>query len=92
MSANKPCRGGRIAPPNIIIISMDDASAVLSPSLSIARVNTFDHIIELKRPIAKSAQIDQEAKLPKTFIPTNNKALFTTANMASERAGLDFPR
>lgn len=88
-SANKPCNGGSNAPPTIIIISMEEAEAVCLPKPSIDRVNTFPHIIELKRPIAKihqtaicGADMKEEIIRPK----------LTIANIPKLNAGIPFPK
>ena len=88
-SASIPCKGGNTAPPSIIIISIEDASAVRFSNPSIARVKTLDHIIELNNPIASN---DQIAIGPLKSIAVQIKTTFNNANMASRRDGMPFPR
>ena len=88
-SASIPCKGGNTAPPSIIIISIEDASAVRFSNPSIARVKTLDHIIELNNPIASN---DQIAIGPLKSIPDANKTIFNNAKIANKRDGLPIPR
>ena len=89
VSASIPCKGGKTAPPRIIIISIEEASAVRFSNPSIARVKTFDHIIELNKPMANN---DQTAIVPLESIAVQIKTTFSNANMASRRDGMPFPR
>ena len=87
-SANKPCKGGRTAPPTIIIINIDDTCEVCSFNPSIARVKTFDHIIELNNPIASKVQITKGELIERL---KTIKQTLTKANIANERAVFPLP-
>ncbi len=88
-SAKSPCNGGKIAPPTIIIISIDDADAVWLPNPSIANVKTLPHIMELNNPIAK---MHQTAIVGATIKDDIIKPKFTKANIPKLKAGLPSPR
>lgn len=88
-SAAMPCKGGKTAPPSIIIIKMDEASAVRFSRPSIAKVKTFDHIMELKSPTASN---DHNATSPERLIEAAMRTIFTKAKTASKREGMPFPK
>ena len=85
-SAAMPCKGGKTAPPSI---KMDEASAVRFSRPSIAKVKTFDHIMELKSPTASN---DHNATSPERLIEAAMRTTFTKAKTASKREGMPFPK
>ena len=89
MSANKPCSGGSNAPPTIIIIRIEEALAVCLPKPSIAKVNTFPHMIELNKPIANTHQTATCGSAIKEEII---KPRLTMAKILRLKAGFPFPR
>lgn len=89
LSASTPCKGGSIAPPRIIIIRMEEASAVLSFKPSIAKVKTFDHIMELNNPMDSN---DHSAILPAVIMESESKTIFAQAKTANSLEGMPLPK
>lgn len=87
-SAKSPCKGGSTAPPTIIIINIEDTCEVCSFNPSIARVKTFDHIIELNNPIASKVQITKGELIERL---KTIKQTLTKAKIAKLRAVFPLP-
>lgn len=65
-SANFPCTGGIIAPPNIIIIKNAEPWDVYLPNPAILKVKIHGHMIEQNSPPDKNAK---RATLPEANKP-----------------------
>ncbi len=76
-SAMLPIITGKMAPPRIIITRSDEPLLVCFPNPEMARVNIFDHIIELNKPIPIT---DHMAICPLFNKAMNKEIIFTKAN------------
>ena len=88
MSANFPCKGGIIAPPNIIITKKEEPWDVYFPKPWILKAKIEGHIIEQKRPPLKKAN---KAILPVVNNPTSIATIPKSPKILSVKAGLSLP-
>ena len=88
ISANLPCKGGIIAPPNIIITRNEEPWEVYFPRPLILRAKIEGHIIEQNNPPLKNAN---NAKLPDENNPTITDKTPKSPKILRVNAGFSLP-
>lgn len=84
LSANTPCIGGIIDPPNIIIINNDDPWLVYLPKPAMAKAKMDGHMIEQHKPPLIMANIPM---LPVVNKPITKVAAPNNPNRVNVRTG-----